>query len=435
MIKRSVLLLGMLVLIPSSARAQFGSGAVVDRLIALVGDSVIVQSQIQEELQRMKLGGRPVPEPGDPGYDTVFREVLGDFIDQLLILQAAARDSLILPDEEILDERVNEQIAQLAQQFGGQPALQVALAEEALTLGEYREILKTEAGTQQLQQMYYQRHLRDAPVEVVTEDELLASYEEARGQLEQRPKLITFRQVVVAPEPSEEAVEAAREEAQALLDRINAGEDFAELAREHSDDPGSGALGGDLGWFRRGKMVREFEDAAFKLFEDQVSDLVKTDFGFHIIKVERYRAGERQARHILIIPEKTEADIERARSVANDVLVRARAGESMTDLFDEYSDPAAQDSLTFAFEDLGQLPPVYGVLRTASAGNFLGPLEYELSPGERRISIIHLIEVREAGIYTFEDLRAQLAARLQQEKQRERLIEALRARTHIEIRM
>jgi peptidyl-prolyl cis-trans isomerase C len=79
------------------------------------------------------------------------------------------------------------------------------------------------------------------------------------------------------------------EQAKAALDRVRKGEDFAKLAAELSTDPGSGKEGGDLGWFERGRMVPEFGEAAFKLEKGQVSDIVKTQFGFHIIKLEDKR--------------------------------------------------------------------------------------------------------------------------------------------------
>ena len=246
---------------------------------------------------------------------------------------------------------------------------------------------------------------------------------------------MTIRQVVVQPTATEAAIDSARVRAEALLERITGGEDFAELAREFSNDPGTAALGGDLGWFRRGRMVREFEEAAFSLLDGQVSDVVQTDFGFHIIRVERMRPGERNARHILITPEKTEADLGSARNIAMDVRQQAESGASMTDLYEQFSDPAAPDSITFAFEQLSEFPPAYGMLRTASAGDLVGPLEYEMAPGESRLAVVSVIQVREAGAYTFEDLRGQLAAQLQQERQIEQIIEELRARTYIDIRM
>lgn len=433
--KRTTLVGVLLLLLPGAAQAQLQDLDVVDRLVAVVGDSAIVQTQIQEEIQRLQLGGAPVPAPGSSEYDALQRQILDRLVDRLLVLQAATRDSLLQFNPETIDQRVAEQITELTSQFGGQTQLQEALAAEALTLSEYREILTNEARTSQIERLFYQSRLRDAPPAEVTEEELLERFQEARGQLQQRPKLVTIRQVVVQPVASDAAMDSARAQAEALLERVRAGEDFAELAREFSGDPGTAQLGGDLGWFRRGRMVREFEQAAFSLTDGQISDVVATDFGFHIIKVERMRPGERQARHILIVPGKSQEDIAAARETALEVRRRAEAGESMNALYEEFSDPAAPDSLTFAFEQLEELPPAYGMLRTAQTGDLVGPLEYELPGGETRLAVISVVEVREAGAYTFEDLRGQLAAQLQQDRQIERILEQLRARTYIDIRM
>lgn len=423
--------------LPAAVSAQFASDDIVDRLVAVVGDSVVLQTQIQEEMQRMSLGGADVPPPGDPRYDQMFREVLDQFVDRMLVLQAAAKDSLIQVDEATIDERVATQIEQLAQQFGSQPALQQALAAEGLTLAEYRDMMKNEARSSQTLQMFFQLRLRDAPPVTVTEDELVERFQQERQGLQQRPKLMTFRQIVLRPQASETARDSARAEAERILARVTAGEDFEALAREYSGDPGTAELGGDLGWFRRGRMVREFEDAAFGLLAGEVSDVVATDFGFHIIKVERFRSGERQARHILISPERTQQDLERTRALAEEIAAEVRAGTDIETIlardvpeFDE-----APDSLTVPFEQISDLPPAYAPLRTASAAQVLGPLEYQLGPGEDRIAVVQVVEIREAGAYTLEDLRAQLSSLLQQEKQRARLLEGLRERTYIDIRM
>lgn len=431
--KRLALLLA--IGLPAAAAAQAPAPSdVVDRVVAIVGDSAILQTQVEEEIQRMRIQGMEVPDASDPAYTEFFRGVLDTWINRVLVLHAAAEDTLIQADDAIIDERVSERIDQLAEEFNGQPALQEALAREGLTLASYRDILRTQARQAQIQEMFLSVRLRDAPPVPVTEDEMRARFEAASGQLQQRPRLLTIRQVVIRPEAETDAREAARAEADSLLQLVRQGADFAELAEQHSDDEGTAPLGGDLGWFRRGRMVQEFEDAAFSLMEGQVSDIVETQYGFHIIKVERSRAGERQARHILIMPERTEEDLARAQETAERVLERARAGEPMKALYEELSDPAAPDSLTLTFDQIAQLPPAYGALRTAEAGEFVGPLTYQAG-AEARVAVIEVVEVREAGAYTFEDVRAQLASQLQQEKQRERLIAQLRANTYIDIRM
>ncbi len=287
--------------------------------------------------------------------------------------------------------------------------------------------------------MFFQRRIADArPVEV-TEEDLRQRFEQLTPSLQQRPRLLTFRQVVVAPTPSDSAKTVARAEAEALLDSVSAGRDFAELATAYSDDVGTASVGGDLGWFRRGQMVREFEEVAFGIPAGRVSRVAETVFGFHIIKVERIRGrSEIQARHILKIPEISPEDVARARDLATDIARRAQAGESMTALYDEFSDPLAADSMTIAFDQLEELPPVYATLQGASGGEVVGPLEYQAgtgASGDVRFAIVKVIGVREAGAYTLDDLRTQLAGQIRQERQRERILDDLRAQAFIDIRM
>ncbi|MGE0159428.1 MAG: peptidylprolyl isomerase [Gemmatimonadales bacterium] len=442
-LRRAVLWLALLAAPAASAAAQQFPDAdadVVDRVLAVVGDSMILQTQVLEEVRRLQISDSLIPQDGDPEYAAFFDEILQSWVDRYLVLQAAAKDSLIQPDEAAIDRQVQDRLDQLALQFGGQPALQIALQRDGWTLGEYREFLRNDVRQLQIFQLFFQRHLAGArPVEV-TEEELRRRFDELRPQLQQRPRLITFRQVVVAPTASDSAKAEARAEAEALVDSIVAGRDFAELATKYSDDIGTASVGGDLGWFRRGQMVREFEDVAFGVPAGRVSRVVETVFGFHIIKVERIRGrSEIQARHILKMPEITPADVERARDLAADIARRAQAGESMTTLYDEYSDPLAEDSMTVAFDQLGQLPPAYGSALTGTrGGEIIGPLEYQAgsgATGDIRLAVLKVIDVREAGAYTFEDLRTQLSNQIRQERQRERILEDLRAQTFIEIRM
>ena len=120
--------------------------------------------------------------------------------------------------------------------------------------------------------------------------------------------------IKVDAEADEAAKQAKHDEAAALLRRVRAGEDFAELAREHSEDTGSAVKGGDLGWNPRGRMVRPFDEAQFSLEPGKVSDLVESTFGFHIIKVEGKREGD--------VPED-----EAKRELAERLYRDARAGE------------------------------------------------------------------------------------------------------------
>lgn len=113
----------------------------------------------------------------------------------------------------------------------------------------------------------------------VTDAAMKKVYEDASKQLGGEQE-VRARHILVATEP----------EAKAILDEINKGTDFSELARQKSKDPGAAAEGGDLGWFSKEQMVPEFAEAAFKMDKGQVSEPVKTQFGWHIIKVEDKRS-------------------------------------------------------------------------------------------------------------------------------------------------
>ena len=407
---------------------------VVDRVMAIVGDSIILRTEIQEELQRMAMSeGVPLPDPGSE-LDQMMSEVLDQMINRSLVLQEAARDTLIRVNESEIEDRVAARIDDVAQQFGGQSGLQQALATDGLNLAEYRDLLRTQIRQEQTQQLFLQRTLQNAPTIELSEDDLLTAFQASRAQLQQRPKIITFTQVVLKPTPSEISQQTARSEADSLLGEIQGGSNFEELAQLHSDDIGSAELGGDLGWFRRGMMVTEFDEAAFSMRDGQVSDIVQTEFGYHIIKIERSRAGEKRGRHILVIPEMTETDIQRTRDTASVVLGRVKAGEPMEILFSQYSDEEAPDTLRVPFDQIDQLPPGYGVIATGVGNEVIGPIEYETPRGEIRLAVVKVEEVREAGAYTFEDLRGQVAAQLQEQRQYARILEELRAKTHIEIR-
>lgn len=127
------------------------------------------------------------------------------------------------------------------------------------------------------------------------ETEIAALYEERSG-LYNLPEQVRASHILltIPPGATDEQVEEVRGRAQQILDRIRAGEDFASLAKELSEDPGSKAQGGDLGFFGRGQMVAEFEDAAFSREPGVVGELVRSEYGFHVLRVEERRDAQQR---------------------------------------------------------------------------------------------------------------------------------------------
>ena len=407
----------------------------IDRVVAVVGDSVIFLSEVVDEVQILIAQQAVEPPRTDAGMRTLMEDALESLVNVELVLQAAAKDSTLLPDEAAITEQVDGAVAQIQEQFPTQEAFRDALAEGGLTPNLYREQLRTRIRRSQVQQLFLARRLPSVPAVAVTEEEMRELFDQQSGQLQQRPEELTLEQILLRPTASPEAWAAAEAEADSLRTAILAGADFADVARENSDDVGSAANGGDLDWFRRGMMVREFEEVAFGLPDGQVSFPVRTGYGWHVIKVERSRPGEVKARHILIIPEAGADDVTRTEALADSLAALVRSGEAVEPLHDEFGESDQPSSFRIPRNQMSsELPPGYGeALATAAEGDVVGPFRAQLGAQEHLV-IVRVADVREAGDFTFEDFRDQIRATLQQRKRVERLWEQLRSGTHVEIR-
>lgn len=407
----------------------------VDRIVAVVGDSVVLMSQLVEEMQvAAQQPGVTVPQEPE-AMRAFMRDILETLVNVQLIVQEAARDSTLLPDPAVVDQQVQATMSSVRERFPTQEGFDRALGQMGLTVTQYRDNLRARIRREQIQRLYLQTRLPSVAAVAVTEAEMRELYEQRRATLQQRPELLTLEQVLLPVAPPDSAWDAVRAKADSLLAEIREGADFAELAREHSDDTGSAPGGGDLDWFRRGVMVPAFEDAAFRLRDGQVSEPVRTPFGWHIIKVERSRPGEVRARHILLTPPVRTADLDRVRARGQELARQIREGASALDLHQEYGDTTQPSTFTIARDELdSQLPPGYAqALSLSSEGQVVGPFQTTLA-GQTYFSVVDVTDVREAGEFTFEDVRDQIRQQIQQQKRVERLWEGLRSRTHVEIR-
>lgn len=429
----SVLIALLAAVAPAAAQApEPGPSELVDRVVAVVGDSVILASEVQEQIERLSAAGETIPT--DPAaLEALRRRELEALINQLVMLQAAQRDSLVVSDAEV-QAQADRALAEQEQRFGGRVAFEQALEREGLTLEDYRQVIERDVRRAGIQRAWLASIQRDRPPPTVSDREIRELYQERRAQFGRRPATIEFEQVVVTPRASQEARASAEAEAREVAQRLQEGEDFAQLARRFSDDPGSRERGGELGWFRRGRMVPAFERVAFALRVGQVSPIVETSFGYHIIRIDRVRGPERQARHILIRPEITEADEAETRERAEEVARALRNGASMDSLINAVHDPAEETRVGPALQD--SLPAPYDVqLRGASENQVVGP--FAIPSGEETYAVVKVARVTPAGEYTVDDpdVRAQIRRFLQQEKLTEEALADLRREIYIDIRL
>lgn len=421
----------MLATVAATAGAQSPEPDLVDRIVAVVGDSMILASELDEQIERRRAMGEPVPTDS-AALDAVRRAELEALINELVMLQAAERDSIIVPPQDV-EGQTEATVQEQVRRFGTRAAFEEALAREGLSLEQYRAVIARNARRAAVRQRFLATVERDRTPPPVPDAELRAFFEERRGELGSRPATIEFAQVVLSPEPSDSAMARARAEAESILAELDAGADFATLARRHSDDPGSRQQGGELGWFRRGRFVPDFERAAFNLRPGQHTGIVETSFGLHIIKVERARGPERLARHILIRPELTAEDLARTRGRAEAVATALRNGASVDSMIDAMHDPVEQSRVGPAIAD--SLPvPWRSAVRGAGVGQVVGP--FQLPSAQERYAVVKVTSVTAAGEYTLEDaeLRTQIRQFLQREKLLEEVLGELRRSTYIDVR-
>ncbi|HEV7591095.1 MAG TPA: peptidylprolyl isomerase [Longimicrobium sp.] len=417
---------------PAAARAQQPATPqpgtrVWDRVVATVGDTSLLYSDVLIELESMQAQGQAVPtEPA--AREAFIRTLLQRRVDDLVLLEAARRDPNVLIDPTEVVTAVENQINRVQQSFGTQAAMEAELAKTGRTLDQYRQELTRTYTDQTTVQRYKQQRLGRMAPPLVTEDEIRAYFDREQAGLGTRPATLSFQQVIVKPAPSDSADARARRKAEEILAELRRGGNFEELARRNSADP-SAQQGGMLGWFRQGQMVREFEQMAYALAPGQISPVVKTEFGYHVIKLEKVRGPERQARHILIRPEVTDADIAAARARADSFAAAVRGGASIAELAARTRTPPEQRALNNVLPD--RLPGEYGqALSTPAVGSVVGPFQITDPTGPAFV-VARITDRRAGGQYNLADVHDYIRDQLVEEKQTARLLAELRQVTAV----
>lgn len=434
----TLLLPALLVLLPMTPRGADAQLAVdddvVDKVVAIVGDSAILLSQVLQQENRDRAGGLPVPLLGSPDLDDYRAGILQGLVNQLLLLQAAARDTLLQVDDAEVEEALQAQMASVEANYASRAAMEQDLQREGMTVQNFREMLRTQIGQGMLVDLYVGTRVANEAVEL-SDEEVRAFYDEAGPNIQEWPATVVFRQLVLHVEPSDSAHAATRALLEDLRDRALAGEDFAALARQYSVDPGTAESGGDLGWFRRGMWVDEFDEAAFSLLEGGISNVIETEFGYHIILVEQMRHSERKGRHILIRPMPGSAERIPVRALAEELAERAGT-EGIEPLIEEHHDTILPDSAVVIEAQIAtQLPPAYlAPLTIGEIGEIQPPIQFITSRGAEVFAIIKVLERRDAGLPAFEDIEQEIRLRLARQKRVETHLAYLRARTYIDIK-
>lgn len=373
------------------AQVGFSQKVVIDKVIAKVGSELVLLSELEE--QRAYIESQQGGLPPDAKCN-----ILSQILSQKLLLNQSKLDSIEVGEDEV-ETQMNARFDQILQYMGGDIAQFEAFYGQSIP--QAKESMRVEMKNQLLTDRMRSQVLNSVNSTPSDVKEFFA-----RIPVDSLPYFnseVEIREIVIAPKVNEEEDRKAKELLESIRVRImEGGEDFADLARKFSDDPGSGRQGGNLGMTKRGSFVPEFEAAAYNLEENEIAKVIKSEFGYHLIQLLERRGNSINTRHILIKPEITQADLDLTVQLLDSVRLLV-AGDSMTysRAVKQFSSDKVQsynnDGLLVnpqsgnAIFEIGDLEPdIYFTIDTMEVGDISSPIEYLDPRGEKLFKIILL---------------------------------------------
>jgi peptidyl-prolyl cis-trans isomerase SurA len=430
------ILCSVLLAVPFISGAQVYKGGLVDKSVATVGNDVILLSDIEEEVRMMQASGLVVD-------NNTRCQILENLVSSRLFLTQARLDSLTVTEDQV-KEQVNSRLDDIMNRLGGEKETEEYFKKPIYKLkADWADVLRDQLLIQQMQQKVYTSIPKMTPASVKQ-----LCTETPAEDLPVIPTQYRLRQIVVYPD-KETAALVVKEKLLDLRERVLAGEKFSALARMYSQDPGSATRGGELGMRSKTVYWPQFSDAAMSLKVGQVSQIVETPDGYHIIQMIEKKGDMFNARHILIKPTYTQSDRNKAfarldsirTAIAEDrVSFEIAAWQNSEDtktrtnggmMVDEYSGSSLleKDRLN---------PADYAVIKDMKAGDVSEPFESLDTEGRGHTiyKIVRLDEVIPSHTASFEtdyDALVSMANEKNARKAIESFVAEKKKTTHIKI--
>jgi peptidyl-prolyl cis-trans isomerase SurA len=406
----------------------------IDRIVAVVDDEIILQSEVQQYAYFEAVNQKIDLEKDKTAYEALEKRILENLINQKILLAQAKVDSIVVEESQV-DQALDQQIQQRIDQAGGEEALEKILGKK---ISELRRFYRNDVRKQLLTQQIQSTRFNDVKVSRSDVEQFYATYKDSLPKVGES---VNLSHILLEVKPGESAYREARALAQSLLDSIRRkGGNFDELAKAFSSDPGSARKGGDLGWFNRSDFVKEYADAAVRLEEGQISDLVKTQFGYHIIQLLGRSGDKIHTKHILIGVKTTQEDkdrtLQRIRDIRQDILDNKVSFENAAVQYSD--DPAKKGNLgNLGWIEISSLQDKAFLLAAQSLEKnaISEPVESSLVTGYH---VIRLNDRRKERILSLkEDWQTieKFALNQKQNKEMSKWLDEIRSRFFVDIRM
>lgn len=375
----------ILFLAASDANAQ----QVADKIVAVVGKNrIILQSEL--EVQAAQAAQQM------PSQENIQCEVLQQMIMQKMLMEQAERDSIVVSPEEV-EGTLENRIRYFISMYGSKDKLEEISGKTIYQLKEdNREVIKESMLAERVQQQVLQ-NIKVTPAEVRT---FFANI--PADSLPFFPATVEIGQIVIDPDVSPEVDAETRKKLEGIRNEIvNEGADFELKAALYSEDPGSRNNGGDLGTVNRKSVVSEFAAAAFKLQNGEISQIVKTKFGYHIIQMVQRKGEDAHLRHILIKPTHVSSDYKaalekldsiRAELITGKINFPEAVGKYSTDEMSNRTGGMVTDERTGSTQmEVDKLDPSLALMvDSLKTGDYSQPHIFTTSTGERSARIVYM---------------------------------------------
>lgn len=404
--------------VPGAARAQTagqtasGEPQLIDRVVAIVDEEAILQSDLDREVELYRLEREYAGEPLAQVTPEIRREMLDRLIESKLII-AAAKQAEMTVDDEAIKASVEEKIQQFVEHFGSMDNLVRELGRSGMTLGDYRARMTTQLRDQQYLRLVVGRYIR--PDIDVLENEVRQYYLDHLAEMPAEPDSVTLANILIPVQPSMEVRQEVQRVVAEAQKALQAGDDFADVARRFSKGPNA-ARGGTVGVVKRGDLFdQNLDRVAFALKVGQVSEPVISSRGVHLLRVDSVTEDGRRAISQVFLPiEITEQDVQKAKAQIEAARDRVLGGESFSMVAAEVSgDPvsARQGGVLGTFR-LGDLSSQFqDAVNTVQVGQLTEPV---LTPAGWYLFLVQ--DRTEGHRYTFDELKENLRQVVEGEK-------------------
>lgn len=287
----------------------------IDEVVAVVGNRIVLESDLETQVLQYQAKGMTT------GKETLKCQILEELLVQKLFANQAEVDSVEITDNQI-ESALSQRIRYFVSQFGSQEKMEKFYGKTVPEIkDEFRSIIKEQMMAEEVQQKIIENIK-------VTPSEVRYFYKNVLADsIPMIPAEFEVGQIVKKPPVSSAELNAVRDRLRGYRNRILAGERFETFAALYSEDQGSATRGGELGFYRRGELYPEFEAVAFRLEKGEISDIVKTKAGYHIIQMIERRGETINVRHILLRPKPSPVELEEARNFLDSLAREIRAGK------------------------------------------------------------------------------------------------------------